>query len=317
MDDRRKSPNIFAAGGGGLEYIWPDAYAWPSVSCVRIVRAKNLGYPLSVIDSTSRPALGLHRFGKAGLVVVFLALAGCTAPEGYVARDGINDPFEERNRKVHAFNKSVDRAVLRPLARGYNATVPDEIQGMVSSFSANLSTPGLVVNNLLQGNFKGALTNTYRFALNSTVGFAGLVDVAEMAGISEVDTDFGETLHVWGVGEGTYVETPFRGPATQRDAVGRLVDFFTNPLSYAASSSTNEVRLGARVVKVIGDRGRFSDTVDSILYDSADSYAQSRLIYLQSRRFALGRSEEPNYDDPYDLGATDPYDDPYEDPYDD
>jgi phospholipid-binding lipoprotein MlaA len=143
------------------------------------------------------------------------------------------------------------------------------------------------------------------------------VDVAEMAGISEVDTDFGETLHVWGVGEGTYVETPFRGPATQRDAVGRLVDFFTNPLSYAASSSTNEVRLGARVVKVIGDRGRFSDTVDSILYDSADSYAQSRLIYLQSRRFALGRSEEPNYDDPYDLGATDPYDDPYEDPYDD
>lgn len=259
-----------------------------------------------------------RRFNRAKVFpfLLLLALAACAAPEGYVARDGINDPFEERNRKVHAFNKSVDQAILRPVSRGYMKVLPPEMRLMVNNFSANLSAPGLVVNNLLQGNFKGAVTNTYRFVVNSTVGFAGLVDVGELVGISEVDTDFGETLHVWGVGEGRYVETPFRGPSTQRDAVGRIVDLFTNPLSYAMSGSTNEFRLGARVLDVVGDRGRFGDSIDSVLYDSADSYAQSRLIYLQSRRFALGRTGEATYDDPYSTGTTDPYDDPYEDPYD-
>ena len=215
---------------------------------------------------TIMPALSLRNFGKA-VVIPFLlvaTLSACATPEGYVARDGINDPFEERNRKVHAFNKSIDQAILRPASRGYNKVLPPEMRMMVNNFSDNLSGPGLVVNNLLQGNFKGAITNTYRFALNSTLGFAGLVDVAEMAGVSEVDTDFGETLHV---------------------------------------------------VDVIADRGRFGDTIDSVLYDSADSYAQSRLIYLQSRRFALGRSGDATYDDPYAIGTTDPYDDPYEDPY--
>lgn len=244
-----------------------------------------------------------------------LILAACTVPEGYVARDGVNDPFEEQNRKVHAFNKSVDRGVLRPLSRGYDKVVPDEMQVMVNNFAGNLSTPRLVVNNLLQGNVEGALTNTTRFLLNSTIGFAGLVDVGEIAGLNEVDTDFGETLHVWGVSEGYYVETPFRGPSTQRDAVGRIVDLFLNPLPEALSGTQNDIRIGAQVVDVVGDRARFGQTVDSVLYDSADSYAQSRLIYLQSRRFALGRSGEADYDDPYDLGTTDPYDDPYEDPY--
>ena len=263
------------------------------------------------------PARSLSRTAKAVFLPLLLAatLSACAVPEGYVARDGINDPFEERNRKIHAFNKSIDQAILRPASRGYNKVLPPEMRMMVDNFSANLSGPGLVVNNLLQGNFKGAIANTYRFALNSTLGFAGLVDVAEMAGVSEVDTDFGETLHVWGVGEGRYVETPFRGPSTQRDTVGRVVDFFTNPLSYAMSGSTNDYRLGARALDIIGDRGRFGDTIDSVLYDSADSYAQSRLIYLQSRRFALGRSGEATYDDPYATGTTDPYDDPYEDPY--
>ena len=266
---------------------------------------------------TIMPALSLRNFGKA-VVIPFLlvaTLSACATPEGYVARDGINDPFEERNRKVHAFNKSIDQAILRPASRGYNKVLPPEMRMMVNNFSDNLSGPGLVVNNLLQGNFKGAITNTYRFALNSTLGFAGLVDVAEMAGVSEVDTDFGETLHVWGVGEGHYVETPFRGPSTERDTVGMVVDFFTNPLSYAMSGTTNEYRQGVRVLDIVGDRGRFGDTINSVLYDSADSYAQSRLIYLQSRRFALGRSGDATYDDPYAIGTTDPYDDPYEDPY--
>ena len=254
-----------------------------------------------------------YRHGLRLLPLCFvLILSACAVPEGYVARDGINDPYEERNRRVHAFNKSIDSGVLRPLSRGYNRAVPDEMKVMVNNFAGNLSTPRMVVNNLLQGDLEGALTNTTRFFLNSTIGFAGLVDVGQLAGLEAADTDFGETLHVWGFGEGAYVETPFRGPSTQRDAVGRVVDFFTNPLPQALSSDQNALRLGVQVVDVIGDRGRFGDTVDSVLYDSADSYAQSRLIYLQSRRFELGGGGDADYEDPYALGTADPYEDPYE-----
>ena len=255
-------------------------------------------------------------FSRYGLRLIplclVLILSACAVPEGYVARDGINDPYEEHNRKVHAFNKSIDRSVLRPLSRGYNRTVPDEMKMMVNNFAGNLSTPRMVVNNLLQGDIEGALTNTTRFFLNSTIGLAGLVDVGQLAGLEAADTDFGETLHVWGVGEGAYVETPFRGPSTQRDTVGRVVDFFTNPLPQALSSDQNTLRIGVQVVDVIGDRGRFGETVDSVLYESADSYAQSRLIYLQSRRFELGGGGDADYEDPYALGTADPYEDPYE-----
>lgn len=239
-------------------------------------------------------------------------LSACAVPEGYVARDGINDPFEAQNRNVHDFNKAIDRGVLRPLSRGYNQAVPDEMKVMVNNFAGNLSTPRMVVNNLLQGDAEGALTNTTRFFLNSTIGLAGLVDVGQIAGLEESDTDFGETLHVWGFGEGAYVETPFRGPSTQRDTVGRIVDLFTNPLPQAFSDDQNAIRIGVQAVDVIGDRGRFGDTVDSVLYDSADSYAQSRLIYLQSRRFELGGDGDAIYDDPYAIEAADPYEDPYE-----
>jgi phospholipid-binding lipoprotein MlaA len=272
-----------------------------------------MGFPVSQAVSPISQQISGRRVSRLLPVLAILLLSACAAPEGYVARDGINDPYEQRNRNVHAFNKSVDRAVLRPLSRGYDRVVPDEMQDMVNNFASNLSTPRLVVNNLLQGNVEGALANTTRFFLNTTLGFAGLVDVGNIAGLNKVDTDFGETLHVWGVAEGAYMETPFRGPSTQRDTVGRIVDLFLNPLPEALSGTQNDIRIGAQALDVVGDRARFGQTIDSVLYDSADSYAQSRLIYLQSRRFALGRSGDADYEDPYDLGSTDPYEDPYAD----
>lgn len=279
----------------------------------------NMGFLLQHIAPTFRFSLPRSARGWLLPCLAVLFLAGCAVqdPDAVVTRDGISDPYEAHNRRVHAFNKGVDRAVLRPLSRGYTRAVPEDIRLLADNFAANLSAPGLVVNNLLQGNVKGALANTYRFAINSTIGFAGLVDVGDITGVAEVDTDFGETLHVWGAKEGNFVELPFRGPSTQRDAVGHVVDLFTNPLSTVLSGTENEIRIGAQVVDVIADRGRFGDTVDSILYDSADSYAQSRLIYLQNRRFTLNRSGGAAYDDPYSAAAIDPYDDPYEDPYED
>ena len=213
--------------------------------------------------------------------------------------DGISDPHEARNRAVHRLNLGLDRNVLRPVARTANRALPNPVEQGVVNFAANLELPGSVVNNLLQLRLGRAVENTLRFAINSTIGIGGLFDPAAAAQVYGKDTDFGETLHVWGVGEGNYVELPFIGPSTERDALGKLVDFALDPLKLIFPEAGN-VPLIAGVGAKIADRGRYFETVDSILYDSADSYAQARLLYLQHRRFNLGQTpSEQSFEDPY------------------
>lgn len=222
------------------------------------------------------------------------------------------DPFEAENRQVHEFNKSIDRALVRPAGKGYSAAVPDDIETAIGRFAFNLSIPGAVVNNALQGNMKGATEDFYRFVVNTTIGLGGFFDPAtELNMPAATDADFGQTLHVWGVPQGAYIELPLLGPSTERDAAGKFVDLFTNPLSYALPDPEKYYGTGASVASRLGDRGRYAETLDSILYDSADSYAQARSLYLQNRRFELGETGGDAYLDPYD----DPYSDPYEDPY--
>ncbi len=227
----------------------------------------------------------------ACVIAVPLGLAGC-GPAAIPSE--INDPYEEQNRAVHAFNKSVDTAVLRPLARatgGESGTEPGRVSTGISNFAGNLDLPRVIVNDLLQFNIGDAGHNFTRFMVNSTFGLAGLLDPAADMGIYARDSDFGETLHVWGVEEGHYVELPLSGPSTKRDAVGSVVDIFLNPLSYILPSPERYATVAAGAASRIGDRGRFGDTVDSILYDSTDSYSQTRLLYLESRRFQLGGEE--------------------------
>ena len=240
-----------------------------------------------------------------------LVLAGCSVPGPGGAPGGIHDPYEDVNRRNHELNRSLDRALIRPAGKGYAQGIPEPVQDTVANFSSNLSLPGSVVNNLLQGNLEGAAQNTLRFVFNTIFGIGGLGDPASEMGVYAVDADFGQTLHVWGVPEGAYVELPGLGPSTERDAAGKVVDLFTNPLSYVLPSPEKYYGTGAALASKLDDRGRYSDTVDSILYESADSYAQARLIYLQNRRFELGGDDDSAYVDPYD----DPYGDPYDDPY--
>lgn len=248
------------------------------------------------------------------LVVIAIAMiSGCTVPEpGTVALNGTHDPFEEENRKRHEFNKNLDRAFVRPLGQGYGWTLPDPVETGISNFASNLNKPGVAVNSILQGDFKGLGQATLSFLVNTTIGIGGIFDPADAMGIPDHDTDFGETLHVWGAPEGAYMELPVLGPSTERDAVGTVVDVFTNPLLYVFRGSERGILAVAVVLSGLGDRSQFSETIDSVLYDSADSYAQSRLIYLQNRRFKLGQSQDGQ------TGATpddDVYADPYEDPY--
>jgi phospholipid-binding lipoprotein MlaA len=243
-------------------------------------------------------------FAASGLAL--LALTAC-APAPQVS--GIHDPHEAMNRKFHAVNRAVDRVILRPASKAY-AVLPQPVERGVANFANNLDTPGDVVNNLLQGRVGPAAQNSLRFATNVIFGLGGVFDTATALGLPGVETDFGETLHLWGAGEGAYVEVPFLGPSTTRDFAGTLVDLAANPVRLAVPQPEADIATLAKAGSRLGDRARYSETVDSVLYGSADSYAQLRLLYLQNRRFELGQTDGAAQD-----GGNDGFVDPYEDPY--
>lgn len=234
------------------------------------------------------------------LVLCLGILSACGAPE--VATQ-INDPKEEFNRSVHKINLDLDRAIVRPASNIYGEVLPQPVQRGVANVAQNLNVPGDVLNNLLQVRIGQAVQNTSRFLINSTLGIAGIFDVASLMGVAAAPTDFGETLYYWRVPEGSYAEMPIAGPATSRHAAGRIVDLLINPVSILVPAPENVIGTGVAVADAFGSRYRNSDLIDSVLYESADSYAQARLLYLQNRRFTLRGG---------DIG--DDYFDPYEDP---
>jgi phospholipid-binding lipoprotein MlaA len=240
--------------------------------------------------------------GTAALALCLAAgLAACgPAP----VAQGISDPLERQNRAMHEVNKALDRNAVRPVAEAYGDAVPAPGRRAISNIGSNVALPSHIVNNLLQGDPAGASTNLLRFAVNTTIGIGGIFDPATALGAPRVDADFGETLHRWGVGEGNYVELPVIGPSTERDLAGMLVDVFLNPVRFLLPDLEANWATGFQITAGIGNRDRFSDTIDSVLYDSADSYAQTRLLYLQNRRFELGQG-----------GLAEDFVDPYEDPY--
>ena len=241
------------------------------------------------------------KFFPTAICFSFL-LAACASDRGDSA---INDPYEPMNRQVHAFNRGLDANLVKPLSSGMSGGDGGAGGGAgsraveaVGNFGENLALPGKAVNHLLQGKPAPAVRTTFRFLVNSSLGLAGFLDPASKDfALPEEDTDFGQTLAAWGVGEGAYLELPLIGPSTERDAIGRLVDLVIDPTRQWLNRDEYLISLGTRVVSKAGERGRFSDSVDSILHESADSYAQTRLIWLQHRRHELG--EEGDYIDPY------------------
>lgn len=244
---------------------------------------------LSVFKKKSRTIVAL--------LAAEVALSACTPAPTAV---GFADPYEATNRKTHNFNRALDRTFVRPISTAYGTSAPSPLRKGISNFSSNLSIPGTVLNDLLQFRLEQAGANTFRFLLNSTFGFAGVLDVATDAGIAHDPSDFGETLHVWGVREGAYVELPLLGPSTTRETVGKVVDLFANPLNFVFEGRDRVGATGTTVLSRLGDRYEFRDLVDSVLYESVDSYSQARLLYLQNRRFKLSGNQQRDYSDPYE-----------------
>ncbi len=217
------------------------------------------------------------------LIVAFLA--ACSNPN---SMGGINDPYEETNRSWHDTNVALDRAVIKPVSTAYGTVVPDPLRKGLANVSDTLSIPGTVVNDVLQVQLGDAVHNSARFLVNATVGIAGLFDPATSMGLEPRDSDFGETLHRWGVGEGAYVVLPVYGPSTERDALGLVVDIALDPIGHVFGTPEKSYKTGLKVAKLADTRYRYSDLYESLVYDSADGYAQMRLTYLDNRHYALG-----------------------------
>ncbi|GHA59367.1 hypothetical protein GCM10008927_26140 [Amylibacter ulvae] len=235
---------------------------------------------------------------KLPIAATIIAVSACSDnPTGST----IVDPYEADNRKAHAFNKAVDKALFKPAGESYGNLMTEQDDMIINNVVENLSTPKKAVNNLLQANLEGFVENTLRFSINSTLGLFGYFDVAAQDfGLPARHTDFGQTLHKWGFGEGRYQELPLLGPSTGRDTVGFVADIFLDPVGAVTSPA---VSLGISTVKgieFVGDRHTYADLIDGVLYESEDSYAASRIYYLQNRRFFLnGGISEADLEDPY------------------
>lgn len=238
----------------------------------------------------SGPLLG----GFAALAV--LAGCGASAPA--------DDPLARLNHAVHAFNIGADRAVIGPVARLTAPIFKSPVGTAIDNMADNMGEPANIANDLLQVRFHNAAHNTLRFMVNTTVGGLGAWDAAAAAGAEERKTDFGATLHRWGMGEGAFVMLPFFGPSNLRDATGIVADAVMDPLGHALPRSQRDIPTVFTLTSKVGDRARYSETVESVLYGSADSYSQLRLMYEQSRRFELGQeASDDAFIDPYEDAA--------------
>jgi phospholipid-binding lipoprotein MlaA len=202
------------------------------------------------------------------------------------------DPWENVNRKVHRFNNAVDRGVARPLAKAYVAVVPRPVRLGVGNFFNNLGQPLSAVNGLLQGKPKQAGQSLARFAVNSTLGLAGIFDPATKFNIPNRSEDFGQTLGVWGWKKSRYVELPLFGPRTVRDVFGLVGDGRMAPLQYIEEDKARVFLQGLQLVDV---RTQLM-AVDRMREGAADEYALFRDAWLQRRNYQINEDSRRNRD---------------------
>ncbi len=220
---------------------------------------------------------------------IVLLLAGC-------ATNDRRDPLESVNRTTYSFNKSMDSVVLKPVAQGYKKVVPSVVRIGVHNFFTNLKNPSNIVNNILQADFKAAGQDTIRFAVNSTLGWGGVFDLASHMGLPKHREDFGQTLATWGYKDSNYIVLPFLGASTVRDTVGRVTDGFLNPLFY---SDDDAIRYGLTALEAVDNRSRYLH-LDNVLESQVDEYAFIRGAYYDKREVdihdGMNKASDDNVD---------------------
>lgn len=200
------------------------------------------------------------------------------------ADSDINDPLEDINRAILEFNEFVQALILRPAAEFYVLIIPDVARDAIQSALDNLRSPVVLANDLLQGEMGRAWETTQRMVINSTVGVGGLVDVADKWGIKKHSEDLGQTFAVWGVGEGFYLVLPFFGPSNPRDAVGKFLDSFLDPLShYADNTNREEISYTRTFLGGVDEFSRVMNDLQKLKETSVDYYAALRSVARQKR----------------------------------
>jgi phospholipid-binding lipoprotein MlaA len=229
---------------------------------------------------------------KLAFAVLAASLAGCTtrSPEALEQ----HDPFEPTNRAVFNVTQKVDKYVLKPVAKGYVAVVPQPARDGIHNALTNLNEPVTLGNNILQGNVKSAGRTVARIVINSTVGVGGLIDVAGKIGIADDQQDLGITLGKYGLPEGPYLFLPFLGPAPPRDAIGDVGDYFMDPFQYVRFPGRHTLIYVRQGVGIIDLRAQTLDQLDAIERTSVDFYAATRSLYRQSRDAKINGSQPQN-----------------------
>ncbi|HKR76890.1 MAG TPA: VacJ family lipoprotein [Rhodanobacter sp.] len=230
-------------------------------------------------------------FPRRGLPLLAVALlAGCA-----IAPPRTDDPLQKVNRKVYAFNDTLDKAVLRPAAVGYRKVTNPPVRRSVNNFFTNIQMPITVANDLLQARPSEALGSTGRFLINLTIGVGGIFDPATKMGLPLQTTDFGITLARWGVPEGDFLMLPLLGPSTVRDVWHYPVDgYFFDPLSIVARThyfSYGQYYL-PQVLYVVSMRSQLIDA-EGFLQTAYDPYAFLRDAYRQRRLYMLYDGNPP------------------------
>lgn len=234
-----------------------------------------------------------RRLLRITLPLLIAGLAGCASQQATMT-DPERDPWEAYNRKIHSFNMGLDKAIVRPVAKGYDAIMPDAPQRGVRNFFRNLNYPVTFLNLILQGKFEESLTATGRFLMNSTVGLAGFFDVATRVEIPEYSEDFGQTLAVWGWKDSRYLVMPLFGPYTARDFIGRSFYGYFHPISYVAREYNNYIPLVVDLITLRAELLPFQAELDA----ASDPYVLVRDVYLQNREYNIydGDPPQPDYD---------------------
>jgi len=229
---------------------------------------------------------------RAKSVALMFLVTGLTT--GCATSGESKDPIEGFNRAIFSFNDGLDKIVLKPVAKGYDAVLPNPVRTGVTNFFGNIADVFVGVNNLLQGKLTEGASDFGRVAVNSTVGLLGVLDVASNIGLEKHDEDFGQTFGRWGVGSGAYVVVPLFGPRTVRDTAGLVLDVAADPVGNLGDVPTRNT---LEAVRLINERADLLPA-DKVIEEAAlDKYSYVRDAYLQRRRSLIYDSNAPREDE--------------------
>jgi len=237
-------------------------------------------------------ARSIHSISRGALLVVLISsclLSGCATINGPADP---HDPFERYNRSMYQFNESLDKAIIKPVAKAYVAVVPKPVNKGVTNFFGNLDDVIVLINDVLQLKLPQAASDATRIIFNTTVGLLGFIDVASPMGLQKHREDFGQTLGYWGIGSGPYLVLPFFGPSSPRDGIGLYVDYsrFDPTFNLVEDKASRNAMF---TIDVIDSRAGLLSASRILDTAALDPYTFTREAYLQRRRYLVYDGDPP------------------------